>query len=90
MHTKKVGIVGRFGAKYGTSVRYRVKKCESYKLAPGKCPRCETKAVKRASVGLWRCRKCGAVFTGGAYTPSTPLGQQSFRITKRKEKESVE
>nr|MDO8112927.1 50S ribosomal protein L37Ae [Candidatus Sigynarchaeota archaeon] len=88
--TKKVGITGRFGARYGTSVRYRVKKCESYKLAAAKCPRCQAKAVRRVSVGLWACRKCGATFTGGAYTLSTPAGVLSFRVTKRKEKEAAE
>lgn len=86
--TKKVGIAGRFGPRYGTSVRYRVKKIEEFKRFPLKCPKCETKAVKRASVGLWGCKKCGIQFTGGAYTQSTPQGLVSFRIAKRKARES--
>ncbi|MHA1369422.1 MAG: 50S ribosomal protein L37Ae [Promethearchaeota archaeon] len=87
--TKKVGIVGRFGPRYGTLVRYRVKKIEEqYRTKRLKCPKCQTMAVKRISVGLWGCKKCGIKFTGGAYSLNTPLGLSSFRITKRKEKES--
>nr|MDO8117539.1 50S ribosomal protein L37ae [Candidatus Sigynarchaeota archaeon] len=85
--TKKVGVAGRFGARYGTLVRYRIKKIEEYKTQKVKCPKCQTKAVKRASVGLWSCKKCGATFTGGAYTLTTPQGVASFRVAKRKEKE---
>ncbi|MHA1679855.1 MAG: 50S ribosomal protein L37Ae [Promethearchaeota archaeon] len=87
--TKKVGITGRFGPRYGTLVRYRVKKIESYKTEPIKCPRCQTKAIKRVSVGLWTCKKCGVRFTGGAYNINTPQGLVSFRVAKRKHKESM-
>lgn len=86
-HTKKAGIAGRFGSRYGTLVRNRINKIESYKTKPLKCPRCQTKAVKRASVGIWRCKKCNAQFTGGAYNLTTPQGLVSFRIAKRKSKE---
>ena len=87
--TKKVGIAGRFGPRYGTLVRYRVKKIEAFKTQKSKCPKCQTKAVKRSSVGIWSCKKCGATFTGGAYSQTTPQGQVSYRIAKRKEKESL-
>jgi large subunit ribosomal protein L37Ae len=45
-----------------------------------KCPSCASPSVKRESVGLWGCKKCGYTFAGGAYTPSTKLGQVSHRI----------
>jgi large subunit ribosomal protein L37Ae len=45
-----------------------------------KCPSCASLRVKRESVGLWMCRKCGHTFAGGAYTPSTKIGQASRRI----------
>lgn len=32
-----------------------------------KCPNCGSKAIKRISVGIWRCKKCNSKFTGKAY-----------------------
>jgi len=45
-----------------------------------RCPNCSSVKVKRESIGLWECRKCGHRFAGGAYTPSTKVGQASRRI----------
>lgn len=87
--TKKVGITGRWGPRYGTLVRYRVKKIESYKTDAQKCPKCENRTISRKSVGLWSCRKCGATFTGGAYTLTTTQGLLAGRVTKRKERETT-
>jgi large subunit ribosomal protein L37Ae len=86
-HTKKVGIAGRFGPRYGTVIRAKIRKLEEFRQVNYKCPKCQTKAVRRVCVGLWTCTKCGATFTGGAYISSTPQGQTSLRIVKRKEKE---
>nr|MDO8083674.1 50S ribosomal protein L37ae [Candidatus Sigynarchaeum springense]MDO8118901.1 50S ribosomal protein L37ae [Candidatus Sigynarchaeota archaeon] len=86
--TKKVGITGRFGARYGTLVRYRTKKILSYKTDIQKCPKCQNRTISRKSVGLWKCRKCGATFTGGAYTLTTTQGLLCARVTKRKERET--
>jgi large subunit ribosomal protein L37Ae len=47
-----------------------------------KCPQCSALAVKRRSVGVWECRKCGFTFAGGAYTPVTKLGIVSRRTAK--------
>jgi len=38
--------------------------------------------VKRWSVGIWHCRKCGYRFAGGAYTPTTKLGEVAGRATR--------
>jgi len=38
--------------------------------------------VKRVSVGIWKCKKCGYTFAGGAYTPTTKLGIVANRIAK--------
>ncbi|WXG40790.1 MAG: 50S ribosomal protein L37ae [Candidatus Freyarchaeum deiterrae] len=89
--TKKVGIAGRFGVRYGTKVRKRVKTILEDMNKSHKCPRCDTKAVKRVSAGIWSCKKCGYTFTGGAYLPVTPLGKEKGRaietITYGSEKE---
>jgi large subunit ribosomal protein L37Ae len=49
---------------------------------PHVCPQCGFPRVKRVSVGVWGCRKCGFTFTGGAYTPITKLGIVARRIAK--------
>ena len=89
--TKKVGIAGRYGVRYGTKLRSRVKTILENMKKPHKCPQCATKAVKRISVGIWSCKKCGYTFTGGAYLPITPLGKEKRRaidaITYGSEKE---
>ena len=35
------------------------------------CPFCGKNAVKRKSVGIWRCNACYKSMTGGAWTPTT-------------------
>ncbi len=74
--TKVVGIAGRFGARYGSTLRKRWKRVMERRYSPYECPLCGTKAVmKRISVGLWRCPKCGRVFAGGAYQPVTEVSK---------------
>jgi len=87
--TKKVGWTGRYGARYGSTVRKRVRLImERMKGGNIKCPRCVTVgSVYRVSTGIWHCKKCGAKFTGGAYNIVTPRGAESFRIAKRKQRE---
>jgi large subunit ribosomal protein L37Ae len=86
---KKSGISGRFQARYGANIRKRWKLVmERQKGGNIKCPRCETKGhINRISTGIWHCRKCGARFTGGAYYIETPRGTESFRVSKRKQRE---
>jgi large subunit ribosomal protein L37Ae len=49
---------------------------------PHRCPQCGFTRVKRESVGIWKCRKCGYTYTGGAYTPTTKLGIVAKRSAK--------
>jgi large subunit ribosomal protein L37Ae len=75
MHkTKKVKSAGRFGSRYGRGIRDRVVNVEEKQRRFHECPSCGFNKVKRVSTGLFRCRKCDAVFTGGAYYPSTMGG----------------
>lgn len=86
--TKKSGITGKYGARYGSTLRKRTRVVLSKMKGDIKCPRCETKGtIHRISTGIWHCKKCDANFTGGAYYIETPRGVESFRIAKRKQRE---
>jgi len=80
--TKKVGPTRGLGARYGTTVRKRYIKVVKEMKRPHRCPQCGFPRVKRESVGVWKCRKCGFKFTGGAYTPITKLGIVAKRVAK--------
>lgn len=68
--TKVVGIAGRFGPRYGSSVRKKWRDIVLRKYQLYYCPFCGLRAkMRRISVGVWSCSKCGKVFTGGAYQP---------------------
>lgn len=73
--TKKARPTARFKARYGMKGRKAVDKIETQMKLRHTCPKCEYPSVKRTSVGIWRCRKCGYTFAGGAYTPLTRLGK---------------
>ena len=64
----------------GRLIRLRLRSIRESTSAKHKCPRCEKKAVKRRATGIWECKSCGLIFAGGAYSPSTPVGQVVSRI----------
>jgi large subunit ribosomal protein L37Ae len=80
--TKKVGPTRGLGSRYGATVRKRYIKVVKEMKKPHRCPQCGLQRVKRMSVGVWKCRKCGFTFTGGAYTPITKLGIVAKRVAK--------
>jgi len=80
--TKKVGPTRGLGPRYGSTVRKRYIKVLEEMRKPHKCPQCGFPRVKRESVGVWKCRKCGFTYTGGAYTPVTKLGVVAKRSAK--------
>jgi large subunit ribosomal protein L37Ae len=88
--TKKVGPTRGLGPRYGATVRKRYIKIVAEMKKSHKCPQCGLPRVKRVSVGVWKCRKCGFTFTGGAYTPSTKLGIVAKRVAKGAPVEEVE
>ncbi|MBS3143382.1 50S ribosomal protein L37ae [Candidatus Woesearchaeota archaeon] len=69
MATKKVGTTGRFGARYGKTVKKKVADIEAKMKVWHKCPYCNKQKVKREFAGVWKCRNCKAKFTGKAYLP---------------------
>jgi large subunit ribosomal protein L37Ae len=80
--TKKVGSTRGLGVRYGSTVRKRYLKVVTEMKKPHRCPQCGFSRVRRVSVGVWGCRKCGFTFTGGAYTPTTKLGIVARRVAK--------
>jgi len=66
MSTKKVGAAGRFGARYGSTIRKKVADVERKQRQKQKCPYCKH-TVKRVAKGLWKCSSCKKKFSGGAY-----------------------
>ncbi|MFQ5836260.1 MAG: 50S ribosomal protein L37ae [Candidatus Bathyarchaeia archaeon] len=79
---KKVGPTRGLGPRYGSTLRKRVVEVLSGMKKAHKCPQCGSESVRRKSVGIWNCRKCGFTFTGGAYVPVTKLGIIAKRTAK--------
>ena len=65
--TKKVKASGRYGVRYGSRLRKRIREIDSTAKGSHRCPRCRIFAVRKESVGIWQCRKCNKKFTGKAY-----------------------
>jgi len=70
--TKKAGITGKYGTRYGSSLRKVIKKIEISQHAKYECPFCGKVSVKRSCVGIWDCKACKKRMAGGAYVLSTP------------------
>ena len=71
--------MANFSVRYGVSLRKRYESTQKEKRARYKCDVCGKEAVKRVSNGIWRCRYCGAIFAGGAYTLKTAAGEAVAR-----------
>merc|ERR1712098_661932 len=70
--TKKQGIAGKYGTRYGASVRKIIKKMEITQHAKYTCSFCGANTTKRQAVGIWKCRKCKKTTAGGAWLLTTP------------------
>jgi len=70
LSTKKVGIAGRFGPRYGKSVKDRFRDVSKISKDKHKCPNCLKPGFKRKVSGIWQCSKCGHKLAGKAYKPS--------------------
>merc|ERR1711909_192546 len=71
--TKKVGVVGKYGTRYGASLRKTVKKMEITQHAKYLCTFCGKESMKRTAVGIWKCsvKNCNITVAGGAWNYST-------------------
>merc|ERR1712109_63172 len=73
--TKKVGIVGKYGTRYGASLRKLIKRMEVSQHKKYTNPLTGGETLKRHSVGIWECKKSGVKLSGGAYEPETPTAR---------------
>lgn len=80
--TAKMGIVGKYGTRYGASLRKRIKTTEISQHSKYECCACGKTSVKRVVVGVWKCRSCAFTFAGGAFAPTTPAGVQFSNVIK--------
>ncbi|KAE8076531.1 hypothetical protein FH972_015174 [Carpinus fangiana] len=87
--TKKAGIVGKYGTRYGASLRKQIKKMEVSQHSKYFCEFCGKFAVKRKAVGIWGCKDCGKVKAGGAYTLNI-ASAVTVRSTIRRLREQTE
>ncbi|EPY49205.1 60S ribosomal protein L37a [Schizosaccharomyces cryophilus OY26] len=89
--TKKVGVTGKYGVRYGASLRRDVRKIEVQQHARYQCPFCGRNTVRRSAAGIWNCnaKGCGKAMAGGAWTVTTPAAT-SARSTIRRLREMVE
>ncbi|MBD3355500.1 50S ribosomal protein L37ae [Candidatus Woesearchaeota archaeon] len=81
---KKLKSVKRFGARYGRRVKHKLAEVEAVQKGKHICPYCRAPKVKRVAAGIWNCRKCGAKFTGKAYSVKKEIK------TEKKEEEPEE
>lgn len=65
--TKKVGSTGRFGVRYGLTIKQKVLAVEKKQKSKFECPSCAKLSVKRVAKGIWSCRKCNHKFAGGTF-----------------------
>ena len=69
--TAKVGITGKYGTRYGASLRKVAKKFEVLQHAKYACPFCGKDSVKRTAAGIWDCRACNKTIAGGCWQFAT-------------------
>merc|ERR1712010_225628 len=89
--TKKVGITGKYGTRYGASLRKTVKKMEISQHSKYTCTFCGKDKMKRQCVGIWKCgdKNCRVQVAGGAYTYTTTAAA-SIRSAVRRLREMKE
>lgn len=67
--TKKTGAAGKYGARYGVTIKKEVNKVLQASKQKHTCPNCMKKTLKRVAAGVWQCAFCRTKMAGKAYTP---------------------
>ncbi len=69
--------------RYGLKIRRRYDYVMSRAKSTYRCPRCGSEGVRRVMLGVWRCRKCGFEFAGGAWDPKTSVASSAESSLRR-------
>ena len=80
--------MGKYGTRYGSSLRKQVKKMEISQHSKYVCMFCGKNAVRRSAAGIWKCNGCKKVYAGGAYSLHTG-GAVTIRSTIRRLREQI-
>lgn len=87
----KLKSAGRFGVRYGQSVKRRIAEIEAKQHRKQSCIFCNGKC-KRSSKGIWNCQKCGKKFAGHAYflerTQEEILNERLAETAKQNKKDA--
>ena len=94
--TRKVGIAGKYGTRYGQKLRKQVKAIEILQRTKSICPFCGKKSIKREAAGIWKCRGCRRAIAGGAWefvttaatTAKTTINRLKKNLESRKKPEA--
>lgn len=70
--TKKVGITGKYGTRYGSSLRKIIKKFEISQHSKYFNPFTGAHTLKRDAIGIWKCSQTGLQIAGGAWEVKYP------------------
>jgi len=81
--TKIPKTTNRYGTRYGARNRNKVALVENQYKQGQKCPYCKNESVARNAPGIFSCSKCGAKFTGRAYS----IESSAKFITEEKEQQ---
>ncbi|KAJ2772243.1 60S ribosomal protein L43, partial [Coemansia nantahalensis] len=81
--TRKVGITGKYGTRYGASLRKVAKKLEIAQHSRYQCTFCGKNSVRRQAVGIWNCSSCRRVLAGGAWSVETPSSSTTRSAIRR-------
>ena len=65
--SKKTKSSGRFGPRYGKTVKDKLVQVEKKQRVKQKCPFCGKIGVKRLSKGIWKCPRCEKKFANNTY-----------------------
>ena len=84
-------LTGKYGTRYGASLRKTVKKMEISQHSKYYCSFCGKDKMKRKAVGIWFCddKNCRITVAGGAWNYSTTAAA-SVRSAVRRLKEMKE
>merc|ERR1712058_1280 len=81
--TKKVGVVGKYGTRYGASLRKQVKKLEESSKVKYFCNFCGKDSVRRQAAGIWKCKPCKRLISGAAYSLTSIASNNAKSFIKR-------